>query len=162
MNYTVNVTTAPGDYTLIARIATNQRDGSNNPIDGGFNVRFKGINITGWIDVPNTGGWQTWDDTPSVTVTLDSGPQVMQFYRKGAAEFNLNKFTLTYIGGNGDMAPLDGVIDLADFAKFASYWQQTACGTCGGADLTGPQDVPDGNVWIEDLEVFCYNWLGGL
>ena len=148
MDYTVDVTTARGDYTLIARVATKESGGA-------FVVRFKGTNETSWIAVPNTGNWQGWSNTASVTVTLDSGPQLMRFFRRADAEFNLNKFTLTYIGGNGDM-DLDGDIDLVDYADFTSYWQQTGCGTCGGADLTG-----DGNVWIEDLTAFCDNWLAG-
>ena len=149
MDYTVDVTTARGDYTLNARVATQFTGGT-------FVVRFKGISQTGWVAVPNTGGWQSWNNTASVTVTLDSGPQLMRFFRKGDAEFNLNKFTLDYIGGNGDM-DLNGDIDLVDYAQFASHWQQTGCGDCGGADLTG-----DGNVWIEDMAAFCDNWMGGL
>jgi hypothetical protein len=151
MNYTVDVTTAPGDYIFEARVATQNTGGS-------FYVQFKGINETGNISVPNTGSWFVWQNTTPVTITLDSGPQVMRFVRKGTAEFNLRKFTLTYIGGNGDI-DLDGDIDLVDYAQFASRWQDTGCGSddCGGADLTG-----DGNVYIEDLEAFCYNWMAGL
>ena len=149
MDYTVDVTTAPGDYTLTARVTT-QNTGAI------FIVRFKGITKTGTIAVPNTGGWQSWQNTTPVTITLDSGPQIMRFFRKGDEEFNLNKFTLTYIGGNGD-TDLNGKIDLVDYAEFAKNWQDTGCGDCGGADLTG-----DGNVFIEDLEAFCYNWLAGI
>jgi hypothetical protein len=114
------------------------------------------------LAVPNTGGWQSWQDTATATFTLDSGPQIMTFIRRGVEaygenfDFNLNKFTLEYIGGNGDM-DLDGDIDLVDYAQFASRWQDTGCGSCGGADLTG-----DGNVLIEDLQIFCDNWMGGL
>ena len=126
-------------------------------------VRFNNIYKTN-LAVPNTGGWQSWQNTATATVSLDSGPQIMTFIRLGVEktwlgenfDFNLNKFTLTYIGGNGDM-DLDGDIDLVDYAQFASHWQQTGCGTCGGAELTG-----DGNVLIEDLVAFCDNWLGGL
>jgi len=75
---------------------------------------------------------------------------------KAGADYNLNKFTSSYIGGNGDM-DLDGDIDLLDFALFAQYWQQTSCGNCGGVDLTG-----DGNVWIYDLKWFCDSWMAGI
>ena len=70
----------------------------------------------------------------------------------------MRKFTLTYIGGNGDM-DLDGDIDMVDYAQFASRWRDNGCGSddCGGADLTG-----DGNVLFEDLEEFFYNWMAGL
>jgi hypothetical protein len=154
--YTVDVTTAPGDYTLTARVST-QNNGASMQIL--FNNVYK-TNLT----VPNTGGWQSWQNTATATITLDSGPQIMTFIRLGVEDpgqnfdFNLNKFTLTYIGGNGDM-DLDGDIDMVDFGQFASHWQDTGCGSndCGGADLTG-----DGNVFVEDLEAFCDNWLAGL
>ncbi|MHC4760083.1 MAG: carbohydrate-binding protein [Planctomycetota bacterium] len=149
VDYTVDVTTARGDYILDARVATQNTGGA-------FYVRFKGINLTGTITVPNTGSWQSWDTTTPATITLDSGPQIMRFTRVGTDEFNVNKFTLTYIGGNGDMV-LDGDIDMVDYALFAPYWQQIGCGDCGGAELTG-----DGNVLIEDLQIFCDNWMGGL
>jgi hypothetical protein len=48
----------------------------------------------------------------------------------------------------------DSDIDLADFAIFAGRWLDTACGTCGGADLTG-----DGKVTMEDLLDFTAHWL---
>ena len=151
--YTVDVTTAPGDYTLIARVAT-----ENN--GAALQIRFNNIYKAN-LAVPNTGGWQSWQNTASPVITLDSGPQIMTFIRRGVEglgenfDFNLNKFTLTYIGGNGDM-DLDGDIDLRDFSLFTPYWQQTSCGSRGGADLTG-----DGNVWIEDMAAFCDNWLKG-
>jgi aminopeptidase N len=50
----------------------------------------------------------------------------------------------------------DGDVDWADFAAFASYWMQTGCGLCGGADLTG-----DGNVDWEDAAELVKNWLAG-
>ena len=147
IEYTVDVTTARGDYDLDVRVATQDTGGA-------FRIKFKGIDRTGTLTVPNTDGWQNWANV-STTVTLDSGPQIMQFVRKGSADFNLNKFTFSYIGGNGDM-DLDGDIDPLDFARFAQYWQQTSCGSCGGADLTG-----DGNVFMDDLRRFFDNWMAG-
>jgi len=43
----------------------------------------------------------------------------------------------------------NGIIDLADLDLLISYWPQTDCGTCNGADLTG-----DGNVDKDDLYRF--------
>jgi hypothetical protein len=56
----------------------------------------------------------------------------------------------------GDFEP-DGDVDFADYAVFASLWGETACGSCGGADLTG-----DGNVDFNDLQQLCENWLEGV
>ena len=52
---------------------------------------------------------------------------------------------------------LDCRVDLTDFAWFAPNWMDTACGVCGGADLTG-----DGNVRLDDLQEFANNWLAGV
>ncbi|MCF7955760.1 MAG: hypothetical protein K9M75_08165, partial [Phycisphaerae bacterium] len=49
----------------------------------------------------------------------------------------------------------DSVVDNGDFAVLASKWQQTGCGLCNGADLTG-----DGNVDIDDILIIAGNWLG--
>ena len=51
----------------------------------------------------------------------------------------------------------DDDVDLVDYAMFAERWQDTSCGTCGAADLTG-----DGKVAIDDLREFAKNWLTGV
>jgi hypothetical protein len=56
----------------------------------------------------------------------------------------------------GDFVGLYGV-DMADFAYLAGYWGQINCGQCGGADLTG-----DENVDKDDLKKLALNWLAGL
>jgi len=56
----------------------------------------------------------------------------------------------------GDIEP-DGDVDFADFALFAGHWQDTNCGKCGGADLTG-----DGIVDFKDLAELAENWLKSL
>lgn len=45
-----------GDYDFRARVATPQNSKS-------FHVEVDGVNVTGTINVPNTGGWQTWTTT---------------------------------------------------------------------------------------------------
>jgi len=51
----------------------------------------------------------------------------------------------------------DDDVNLADFAFFAEKWQQTNCGDCSGADLTG-----DGDVDFADLKKLVGNWLIGI
>ena len=51
----------------------------------------------------------------------------------------------------------NGIIDLADLALLITYWPQTDCGLCGGADLTG-----DGNVDRDDLHRFLDIFLSSL
>lgn len=50
----------------------------------------------------------------------------------------------------------DGYVNFIDFAVFAEHWLETDCGPCGGADLTGDEDVK-----LDDLREFAENWLGG-
>jgi hypothetical protein len=64
----------------------------------------------------------------------------------GADEF-------VYIGD----VDFDGNVDFPDFAVFAGHWQDTTCGACGWADLTG-----DGTVDVEDLAELAENWLKSL
>jgi hypothetical protein len=48
----------------------------------------------------------------------------------------------------------DGIVDLADFARLASNWLNSNCGTCNGADFDG-----NGTVDWYDFAVIADNWL---
>ena len=50
----------------------------------------------------------------------------------------------------------DSDVDFEDFVMLAARWQQTSCGECDGADLTG-----DGTVDFKDLKKLADNWLKG-
>jgi len=85
IEYTVTVPTA-GDCTLDVRVASLSTGGT-------FRVEFDGIDKTGDVDVPVTGGWQTWT-TVSATVTLSAGTQTMRFVPTTVG-FNVNYFEVT-------------------------------------------------------------------
>ena len=109
--FTVNVSEA-GTYLLEARVAS-QATGGN------FHLQFHGVNTTGNIVVPVTGGWQNWT-TISATADLTSGAQVMRFANGAtSAEYNLNwlRFTLQCTPGDVNR---DGLVDGADIAQFVS------------------------------------------
>jgi hypothetical protein len=68
LNYTVNVATA-GTYDVDVRVAS--------PTTGGtFHIEVNGVDKTGPLTVPNTGGWQTWRTIRKASVPLAAGPQV--------------------------------------------------------------------------------------
>lgn len=97
LEYTVEVAVA-GDYDLYVRIASQTGDGV-------FHVEFGGIDKTGPMTVPKTGGWQSWE-TVSTTVSLDAGVQVMRWRNASERDkVNLNYFEIlpagTGICGNG-------------------------------------------------------------
>jgi hypothetical protein len=48
----------------------------------------------------------------------------------------------------------DGRVDLKDIAVLALYWSQTNCGQCGGADLTGDEQVDN-----RDVDAVVKYWL---
>jgi hypothetical protein len=88
MEYTVNVATA-GNYTLSERVASGATTGQ-------FRVEFNGVDKTGVVTVPNTGGWQTYQNL-SQTVNLSAGVQVMRIFFTGN-DANFNYFNLTAAG----------------------------------------------------------------
>jgi parallel beta-helix repeat protein len=49
-----------------------------------------------------------------------------------------------------------GHIDFLDFCLFATYWLDTNCGRCSGADLTC-----DGDVDFDDVQEFISHWMAG-
>jgi predicted amidohydrolase len=69
LNYTVTVATA-GTYIIRARVAA--------PAPGGtFHVESQGVDRTGPLIIPNTGGWQNWV-TITATASLPAGQQVLR------------------------------------------------------------------------------------
>jgi cytochrome c len=70
LNYTVNPSAA-GLYTLSVRVAS--------PAAGGtFHIEFNGVNKTGPMVIPNTGGAQSWQTLSVNNVLLDAGLQSMR------------------------------------------------------------------------------------
>jgi hypothetical protein len=68
--YTVNVATA-GKYTVSFRLAS-----PSGVTDGLHIANSAGTNLSGNVNVPATGGWQTWQ-TVTATVTLPAGQQTL-------------------------------------------------------------------------------------
>ena len=69
LRYTVNVKAA-GSYKAVARVASSGTGGK-------FHIEFNGVNKTGTMSVPSTGGWQTYQDL-TATVSLSAGVQSMR------------------------------------------------------------------------------------
>lgn len=70
MEYTVNVATT-GTYTVEARVASEVQGGT-------FHIEFDGVDKTGTMTVPNTGGWQTYQTVTKTGVSLAAGQHVMR------------------------------------------------------------------------------------
>jgi hypothetical protein len=70
LKYTVDVT-ATGTYTLSLRVGASQ---------GGaiFHVEFDGVDVTGPLTMPTTGGWSTYQTVTVPGVSLTAGRKVMR------------------------------------------------------------------------------------
>jgi hypothetical protein len=101
--YSVNVATA-GTYTFEFRVASSGTGGT-------FHLEAGGVNKTGALTVPNTGGWQTWTTISKTGVSLAAGPQVfrlvMDSVGAGGAVGNFNWFRVT-AGATGGSTPFSG------------------------------------------------------
>lgn len=89
MTYSITVPAA-GSYKVSYRVASTGSTGVIQLEQGG------GAPVFGSVNVPNTGGWQTWS-TVSHTVTLAAGKQTIAIRAK-AGGFNLNWFKIEASG----------------------------------------------------------------
>lgn len=86
LSYKVNVA-ATGTYELKARVATTTAGKY-------FHIEMNGINVSGNITVPNTGGWATFQTVTIPNVSLTQGMQAMKLVFD-TGDFNINYVTFT-------------------------------------------------------------------
>jgi hypothetical protein len=109
--YTVNVATA-GTYTVTFEVASN--DGAT----GAFHLsNSAGINLTGAVNVPNTGGWETWA-TVTATVTLPAGTQTLTL-NEDNPEWNIYSATFAFVPSEapygGAPAAISGIVKAENY-----------------------------------------------
>ncbi len=107
--YTVDVAQG-GDYTLTVRVASDASGGD-------FHLEFDGVDRTGSLSAPGTGGWQSWADV-TASVTLAAGVQVMRF-ASDTGGFNLKDFSFS-TGGPPPPPPPGGEVFVADIVMSTS------------------------------------------
>src|SRR3989344_1719248 len=71
--YTINVPTT-GTYNIQTQVAASGAGGT-------FHIEFDGVNKTGTITIPSTGGWQTWTTLTIPNVSLSQGQQIMKLFQ---------------------------------------------------------------------------------
>ncbi|HSZ26491.1 MAG TPA: carbohydrate-binding protein [Cytophagaceae bacterium] len=81
LKYTVNVVTS-GTYNFNFRIASNGGGGA-------LHVEMDGTNVTGTVNIPNTGSWTNWQTVTLNTISLTAGNHVMRVFIENGG-FNLN------------------------------------------------------------------------
>ena len=98
LEYTVEISAA-GGYTVEARVA------SAGP-GGNFHVEFEGVNKTGAMTVPNTGGWSTYRTVAKTGVNLSAGRQVMRIFMDSNGQTGaVGNFNYIRIFSPGESAP---------------------------------------------------------
>ncbi|MCY9692687.1 carbohydrate-binding protein [Paenibacillus alginolyticus] len=85
MDYSVNVQSA-GTYTVGFRVASNSSTSQ-------LQLKNSAGTVLTTVDVPNTGGWQTWT-TVNANVNLTAGNQTLRFYVSSTG-LNLNWMNFT-------------------------------------------------------------------
>src|SRR5262249_55577378 len=77
---------AGGDYALAARVASPESSAA-------FRLLVDGVDVSGRVDVPNTGDWQVWATVPAGTVHLGAGLHRLRFLADTDG-FNVNWISL--------------------------------------------------------------------
>ncbi len=95
LEYTVDVPVA-GDYPIELRMAAEGAVGS-------FRIEQDGVDVTGNVNVPVTGGWQTWT-TVATEAHLEAGESVLRFVVTGNG-YNLNSIDILEPTPAGDLPP---------------------------------------------------------
>jgi hypothetical protein len=108
--YTVKVSTA-GTYTVSFLVA------APSTVTDGFHLsNSSGTDLSGTVNVPNTGGWQTWA-TVTATVTLPAGTQTLTLNEDNGG-WNIDSMLFSSGSGGGTpgkvFAPFEYVGDLGD------------------------------------------------
>ncbi|NKI31952.1 malectin domain-containing carbohydrate-binding protein [Croceivirga thetidis] len=131
LEYTVNVAQA-GSYDIIARVASGGSSGS-------FNLEFDGVDKTGAIGVPATGGFQSWADVIKESVVLEAGIQVLRInFLVGG--FNINKITFQPADpSSGEKVVFD---DMEHGDPFNNAWFAFGGSVGGGGVDPNASDLP--------------------
>ncbi len=158
----MNVTTA-GTYTIEARVAAAANGGT-------FHIEVNGVDETGPLIIPNTGGWQNWTTVSKAGAALDAGQQVWTLKIDGAGNTgvvgNLNYLRIASGSTSSNPAPftggpfpLPGTVQAENFdngGQGVAYADATT-GNEGGAYRTTDVDIADA---IDTGDGYTLGWVG--
>lgn len=142
LEYTVDVQQS-GTYRMDARLAS-------QTIGGAFHIESDGVDLTGIVAVPATGGWQSWV-TVSTEFELQAGEQVLRFANDSlpGLEFNFNSLEFVGVGAgpcsDADFGEPYGQLDFFDVSAFLGLLSEND----PAADLNN-----DGNLDFFDVSAF--------
>jgi hypothetical protein len=139
LRYDVNVQTT-SSYIFTLRAAT--------PNTGKIvHIEVDGVNVTGPMSVPNTGGWQNWTNVASAPITLTAGSHTVKLVIDTSG-INLNYISVTTV--TTTTAPLTttairlpGRLELEDYRSGGQGvgYHDTTAGNSGGKYRTDSVDI---------------------
>jgi beta-glucanase (GH16 family) len=147
--YTVNVATA-GAYTVTFRVAA-----IDAVTDALHIANSSGSNLSGSINVPATGGWQTWTSV-TATVTLPAGVQTLTLNQDNGG-WNINYLAFAE-GSGGGTGACSGVSNITvGSTTYVPQWCQEFNGATGSPDTTVWNfDLGNNSGWGNgEVEVYC-------
>jgi phosphatidylserine/phosphatidylglycerophosphate/cardiolipin synthase-like enzyme len=149
LKYSVSVTTA-GTYSIEFRVAAAGGGGT-------FHLEVDGVDKTGPLSIPDTGGWQSWTTVTKTGVALVAGPQawtlVFDSIGGSGAVGNVNSVRVTTSSGGGNPgtstpfggtpAALPGTIQAEAFDDGGTgiAYSDTTAGNSGGQFRTTDVDI---------------------
>jgi len=151
-NYTVNVASG-GNYAVALRVA-------NGGAGGTFHLNVDGVNATGSVQMPQTGGWQNWTTISTPNIALSSGNHVLTLSIDSGAQGmgNFNYMTLTAVPAgtntpfNGTPQAIPGTLQFENYdngGEGIAYHDTSAANEggqyrAGGVDLGAASDAGGG------------------
>ncbi len=147
LNYTVNVSAA-GVYDIEVRVASLGTGGT-------FHLLVDGVDKTGRLTVPNTGGWQRYTTVRTSGVSLSAGLQVWRLFMdtNGPTTGAVGNFNYLRLAGGAVSTPfegtrvsLPGTIQAEDFDEGGASraYADASPGNAGGDYRTTDVDI-EGN-----------------
>src|SRR5437660_1184985 len=142
--YTINVATS-GNYDIELRAATNW-DFPNSA----YHVEIDGVNVTGSVVLPNTGGWSAFQWVGKKTVSLSAGTHVLKLV-SDRQYFNVNQIRILAplaapAPGSAQLLFGSGFEDLTAVSPVSNFFGTGAWQGIVGADTTTGFTLPI-NVW---------------
>ena len=132
-----------------------------------FRVEVDGVDRTGPIDVPDTGGWQTWQTITTAGIPLTAGEQVIRVFfataGSGGGVGNYNWFRLVESTSSNPTTPyggtpvaLPGVVQAENFdigAGGVAFYDTTTGNTAGVYRSTDVDIAPTSDPSSDDYYV---------
>ena len=113
-----------GRHTVRARVASQSTGGT-------FHLESNGVNLTGPIDVPSTGGWQNWVEVEA-QLNLATGTQIpIRLVNDSGSDdgYNIDLLVFERIDANPSCGDILGPCCLSDSCQLLST---SACASAGG------------------------------